>query len=116
MVKQKQFIGQNGDFSFFTFFFDLIFIFLANFNQVEFLDGSYKDFAATVKTSGEDFLKTVAHELNLLETDYFGISFRDGEDNLCWIDSAKSFKDQGIKIDARQQLRFGVKENEVKIF
>ena len=84
--------------------------------KVEFLDGSYKDFPATVKTSGDEFLKNVHQELNLLETDYFGISFRDSEDNLCWIDPAKSFKEQGIKIESRQQLRFGVKENQVKIF
>lgn len=77
--------------------------------QIEFLDGSYKDFPVNVKTSGEEFIKHVNGELNLLETDYFGISYRDGEDNLRWVDPMKTFKEQQIKIDSRQQLRFGVK-------
>ena len=83
--------------------------------QVEFLDGSYKDFPATAKTNGEDFLRIVNAELDILETDYFGISFTDSEGNLRWIDPSKNFKDQGIKLESRQQLRFGVKERSKKI-
>ena len=76
---------------------------------VELLDGSYKEFPASAKTSGESFLKLVTSELNLIESDYFGVSFRDSEDNVCWIDPMKTFKEQQLKLDNRQQLRFGVK-------
>ena len=51
-------------------------------------------------------------ELNLFEADYFGIRFQDEEGNECWIDPRKNLKENGIKIQSRQPLQFGVKEKD----
>ena len=53
------------------------------------------------KTYGEDLLGRVFQDLELLENDYFGLKFKDPEDNLCWIDPGKTLGEQKVAIHSR---------------
>lgn len=77
--------------------------------QVEYLDGKIKSFPVAQKTYGEDLLGRVFQDLELLENDYFGLKFKDPEDNLCWIDPGKTLGEQKVAIHSRASLVFGVK-------
>ena len=69
--------------------------------QVEYLDGKIKSFPVAQKTYGEDLLGRVFQDLELLENDYFGLKFKDPEDNLCWIDPGKTLGEQKVAIHSR---------------
>ncbi|KAJ8011076.1 hypothetical protein DPEC_G00054430 [Dallia pectoralis] len=62
--------------------------------KVTLLDGS--DYTLTVdkRARGQQLLTKVCEHLNLLETDYFGITYRDVENQKNWLDPNKELKRQ----------------------
>uniref|UniRef100_A0AAR2JJJ5 FERM domain-containing protein n=1 Tax=Pygocentrus nattereri TaxID=42514 RepID=A0AAR2JJJ5_PYGNA len=62
--------------------------------RITLLDGS--DYTCTVekKAKGQVLFDKVCDHLNLLEKDYFGLTYRDAENQKNWLDSAKELKKQ----------------------
>ncbi|GAA6098898.1 band 4.1-like protein 2 isoform X1, partial [Tachysurus ichikawai] len=58
-------------------------------------DQRRKDQIITSKRAkGQFLLQKVCEHLNLLEKDYFGLSFKDNADQRCWLDPMKEIKRQ----------------------
>ncbi|XP_066507974.1 band 4.1-like protein 3 isoform X2 [Hoplias malabaricus] len=62
--------------------------------RITLLDGS--DYTCTVekKAKGQIIFDKVCDHLNLLEKDYFGLTYRDAENQKSWLDPAKELKKQ----------------------
>ncbi|KAF4117923.1 hypothetical protein G5714_002476 [Onychostoma macrolepis] len=62
--------------------------------KVKLLDGT--DYTCTVekRANGQVLFNKVCDHLNLLEKDYFGITFRDAENQKSWLDASKEMKKQ----------------------
>ncbi|KAG1650733.1 Band 4.1-like protein 3 [Nymphon striatum] len=57
--------------------------------RVRLLDGTELETDIDKKARGYDLLETVCSHVNLLEKDYFGITFRDSHDSKNWLDMNK---------------------------
>ncbi|XP_025424851.1 protein 4.1 homolog isoform X2 [Sipha flava] len=57
--------------------------------RVLLLDGSYLDIQIDRKAKGQELLDQVCDQLNLLERDYFGLSFEDRRDSHNWLEMDK---------------------------
>ncbi|CAB3410326.1 unnamed protein product [Caenorhabditis bovis] len=58
--------------------------------KVRMLDDTVAVFHLGHKALGQTLIDEVCRHLNLLESDYFGLSFIDGNGNHCWLDREKS--------------------------
>uniref|UniRef100_A0A8C7V4M6 Erythrocyte membrane protein band 4.1 like 2 n=1 Tax=Oncorhynchus mykiss TaxID=8022 RepID=A0A8C7V4M6_ONCMY len=70
------------------------------------LDGSQFPCEVEKRAKGQYLFFKVCETLNLLEKDYFGLSFKDNADQTCWLDPTKEIKRQ---IYTSWQLAFNVK-------
>ncbi|XP_041101344.1 band 4.1-like protein 3 isoform X4 [Polyodon spathula] len=75
--------------------------------KVTLLDGSDYSCVVEKRSKGHVLFDKVCDQLNLLEKDYFGITFRDSENQKNWLDPAKEIKKQ-IRSGA-WQFAFNVK-------
>ncbi|XP_041103757.1 protein 4.1-like isoform X6 [Polyodon spathula] len=75
--------------------------------KVTLLDGSDYSCVVEKRSKGQVLFDKVCDQLNLLEKDYFGITFRDSENQKNWLDPAKEIKKQ-IRSGA-WQFSFNVK-------
>ncbi|XP_058878494.1 band 4.1-like protein 3 isoform X12 [Acipenser ruthenus] len=75
--------------------------------KVTLLDGSDYSCVVEKRSKGQVLFEKVCDQLNLLEKDYFGITFRDSENQKNWLDPAKEIKKQ-IRSGA-WQFAFNVK-------
>ncbi|XP_058871374.1 band 4.1-like protein 3 isoform X10 [Acipenser ruthenus] len=75
--------------------------------KVTLLDGSDYSCVVEKRSKGQVLFDIVCDQLNLLEKDYFGITFRDSENQKNWLDPAKEIKKQ-IRSGA-WQFSFNVK-------
>ncbi|XP_071019001.1 protein 4.1-like isoform X5 [Oncorhynchus clarkii lewisi] len=71
------------------------------------LDGSQFPCEVEKRAKGQYLFFKVCEALNLLEKDYFGLSFKDNADQTCWLDPTKEIKRQIC--NASWQLAFNVK-------
>ncbi|XP_064202811.1 protein 4.1-like isoform X5 [Anguilla rostrata] len=62
--------------------------------KVTLLDGSDYTCVVEKRAKGQVLFDTVCEQLNLLERDYFGITFRDMDNQKNWLDPAKEMKKQ----------------------
>ncbi|XP_055489705.1 band 4.1-like protein 3a isoform X6 [Leucoraja erinacea] len=62
--------------------------------KVTLLDGSEHTCEVEKRAKGQVLFDKVCGQLNLLEKDYFGLSFRDSENQKNWLDPAKEIKKQ----------------------
>ncbi|XP_024917318.1 band 4.1-like protein 3 [Cynoglossus semilaevis] len=62
--------------------------------KVTLLDGSVFTCTVEKRARGFQLFEKVCEHLNLLERDYFGLSFRDADNNKNWLDSLKEIKKQ----------------------
>ncbi|XP_041824102.1 band 4.1-like protein 3a isoform X2 [Melanotaenia boesemani] len=62
--------------------------------RVTLLDGSLFTCTIEKRARGLQLLDKVCEHINLLERDYFGLSFRDADNNKNWLDPAKELKKQ----------------------
>lgn len=62
--------------------------------RVRLLDGSDYECQLDRKATGEDIFDRVCEFLNLLERDYFGLTYRDHEDTRNWVNLDKSLSKQ----------------------
>ncbi|MGH0142152.1 UNVERIFIED_CONTAM: hypothetical protein FKN15_075816 [Acipenser sinensis] len=62
--------------------------------KVTLLDGSDYSCVVEKRSKGQVLFEKVCDQLNLLEKDYFGITFRDSENQKNWLDPAKEIKKQ----------------------
>ncbi|KAM4571506.1 band 4.1-like protein 1 isoform 1-T1 [Fundulus diaphanus] len=62
--------------------------------KVSLLDGSEYDTAAEKFAKGQTLLDMVCGHLNLLERDYFGLTFMDSDNSKNWLDPSKEIKKQ----------------------
>ncbi|XP_033106450.1 band 4.1-like protein 3 isoform X3 [Anneissia japonica] len=58
------------------------------------LDGTDQQYEIDRRSKGEYLLNKVTESLNLLEKDYFGLTFRDSQDQKNWLDPAKEIRKQ----------------------
>ncbi|XP_071965408.1 protein 4.1-like isoform X2 [Antedon mediterranea] len=58
------------------------------------LDGTDQQYEVDKRSKGEYLLKKITESLNLLEKDYFGLTFRDSQDQKNWMDPAKEIRKQ----------------------
>uniref|UniRef100_A0A8C7UVL3 Erythrocyte membrane protein band 4.1 like 2 n=1 Tax=Oncorhynchus mykiss TaxID=8022 RepID=A0A8C7UVL3_ONCMY len=71
------------------------------------LDGSQFPCEVEKRAKGQYLFFKVCETLNLLEKDYFGLSFKDNADQTCWLDPTKEIKRQIC--NTSWQLAFNVK-------
>ncbi|KAL4649099.1 band 4.1-like protein 2 [Arapaima gigas] len=62
--------------------------------KVTLLDGSQFPCEVEKRAKGHFLFFKVCEHLNLLEKDYFGLSYKDNADGKCWLDPAKEIKRQ----------------------
>uniref|UniRef100_A0A4W3IB40 Erythrocyte membrane protein band 4.1 like 2 n=1 Tax=Callorhinchus milii TaxID=7868 RepID=A0A4W3IB40_CALMI len=62
--------------------------------KVLMLDGSEYTFEIEKRSKGQLLMDKVCEQINLLERDYFGLTFRDAADQKNWLDPAKEIKKQ----------------------
>ncbi|XP_030630533.1 band 4.1-like protein 3 [Chanos chanos] len=62
--------------------------------KVTLLDGSDYTCAVEKRTKGQVLFDKVCDHLNLLEKDYFGLTYRDADNQKYWLDPAKELKKQ----------------------
>ncbi|XP_068604398.1 band 4.1-like protein 3a [Brachionichthys hirsutus] len=62
--------------------------------KVTMLDGTLFTCTVEKRARGLQLFERVCEHVNLLERDYFALSFRDADDNKNWLDSAKEMKKQ----------------------
>ncbi|XP_072427405.1 band 4.1-like protein 3 isoform X17 [Chiloscyllium punctatum] len=62
--------------------------------KVTLLDGSEHTCEVEKRAKGQVLFEKVCGQLNLLEKDYFGLTFRDSENQKNWLDPAKEIKKQ----------------------
>ncbi|XP_067342416.1 protein 4.1-like isoform X4 [Channa argus] len=62
--------------------------------RVTLLDGSLFAFNVEKRSRGLQLFEKVCEHINLLERDYFALSFRDADNNKNWLDPAKEMKKQ----------------------
>ncbi|XP_036405801.1 band 4.1-like protein 2 isoform X7 [Megalops cyprinoides] len=62
--------------------------------QVAMLDGTQFSCEVEKRAKGQYLFFKVCEHLNLLEKDYFGLSFKDNADQKCWLDPTKEIKRQ----------------------
>ncbi|XP_076872689.1 band 4.1-like protein 2 isoform X9 [Brachyhypopomus gauderio] len=75
--------------------------------HVTLLDGSQFPCEVEKRAKGQYLFSKVCEHLNLLEKDYFGLSFKDNADQKCWLDPTKEIKRQ-IR-NSQWQFAFNVK-------
>ncbi|XP_058249502.1 band 4.1-like protein 2 isoform X13 [Hemibagrus wyckioides] len=75
--------------------------------HVTLLDGSQYQCEVEKRAKGQILFQQVCEHLNLLEKDYFGLSFKDNADQRCWLDPMKEIKRQ-IR-NSQWQFAFNVK-------
>ncbi|XP_026050806.1 protein 4.1-like isoform X12 [Carassius auratus] len=75
--------------------------------HVTLLDGSQFSCEVEKRTKGQYLFFQVCEHLNLLEKDYFGLSFKDHAEQRCWLDITKEIKRQ-IR-NSQWQFTFSVK-------
>ncbi|KAJ8008994.1 hypothetical protein DPEC_G00084200 [Dallia pectoralis] len=75
--------------------------------HVTMLDGSQFTCEVEKRAKGQYLFFKVCEALNLLEKDYFGLSYKDNADQTCWLDPTKEIKRQ-IR-SASWQFAFNVK-------
>uniref|UniRef100_A0A4W5NS98 Erythrocyte membrane protein band 4.1 like 2 n=1 Tax=Hucho hucho TaxID=62062 RepID=A0A4W5NS98_9TELE len=75
--------------------------------HVTMLDGSQFPCEVEKRAKGQYLFFKVCEALNLLEKDYFGLSYKDNADQMCWLDPTKEIKRQIS--NASWQLAFNVK-------
>ncbi|XP_051954059.1 protein 4.1-like isoform X3 [Xyrauchen texanus] len=75
--------------------------------DVTLLDGSQFSCEVEKRAKGQYLFFEVCNHLNLLEKDYFGLSFKDNADQRCWLDPTKEIKRQ-IR-NSQWQFAFSVK-------
>eukprot|EP00063_Salmo_salar_P085721 XP_014060556.1 PREDICTED: protein 4.1 isoform X8 [Salmo salar] len=75
--------------------------------HVTMLDGSQFPCEVEKRAKGQYLFFKVYEALNLLEKDYFGLSYKDNSDQTCWLDPTKEIKRQ-IR-NATWQFAFNVK-------
>ncbi|XP_070565940.1 band 4.1-like protein 5 isoform X3 [Ptychodera flava] len=76
--------------------------------RVMFLDGTDQTFEVPKKAPGQELYDQVFYTLDLIEKDYFGLSFTDANQVQHWLDPTKSVKKQ-VKIGPPYTLRLRVK-------
>ncbi|KAJ8270749.1 hypothetical protein GJAV_G00118790 [Gymnothorax javanicus] len=62
--------------------------------QVTMLDGTQFPFEVEKRAKGQYLFFKVCEHLNLLEKDYFGLTYKDASDQKCWLDPLKEIKRQ----------------------
>ncbi|KTG03291.1 hypothetical protein cypCar_00037363, partial [Cyprinus carpio] len=62
--------------------------------HVTLLDGSQFSCEVEKRAKGQYLFFQVCEHLNLLEKDYFGLSFKDNAEQRCWLDPTKEIKRQ----------------------
>ncbi|KAM9495304.1 band 4.1-like protein 2 isoform 11-T12 [Clarias gariepinus] len=75
--------------------------------HVTLLDGNQFQCEIEKRAKGQVLFQEVCGHLNLLEKDYFGLSFKDNADQRCWLDPNKEIKHQ-IR-NSQWQFAFNVK-------
>ncbi|XP_072533444.1 band 4.1-like protein 2 isoform X12 [Salminus brasiliensis] len=75
--------------------------------HVTLLDGTQFPCEVEKRAKGQYLFFKVCEHLNLLEKDYFGLSFKDNADQRCWLDPTKEIKRQ-IR-NSQWQFAFNVK-------
>ncbi|XP_029589697.1 band 4.1-like protein 2 isoform X5 [Salmo trutta] len=75
--------------------------------HVTMLDGSQFPCEVEKRAKGQYLFLKVCEALNLLEKDYFGLSYKDNADQTCWLDPTKEIKRQIC--NTSWQLAFNVK-------
>ncbi|KAJ8355956.1 hypothetical protein SKAU_G00187500 [Synaphobranchus kaupii] len=75
--------------------------------QVTMLDGTQFPCEVEKRAKGQYLFFKVCEHLNLLEKDYFGLSYKDAADQKCWLDPLKEIKRQ--MRNAPWQFAFNVK-------
>ncbi|XP_042633213.1 band 4.1-like protein 2 isoform X4 [Cyprinus carpio] len=75
--------------------------------HVTLLDGSQFSCEVEKRAKGQYLFFQVCEHLNLLEKDYFGLSFKDNAEQRCWLDPTKEIKRQ-IR-NSQWQFAFSVK-------
>ncbi|XP_038824142.1 band 4.1-like protein 2 isoform X3 [Salvelinus namaycush] len=75
--------------------------------HVTILDGSQFPCEVEKRAKGQYLFFKVCEALNLLEKDYFGLSYKDNADQTCWLDPTKEIKRQIC--NTSWQLAFNVK-------
>eukprot|EP00063_Salmo_salar_P025003 XP_013999838.1 PREDICTED: band 4.1-like protein 2 isoform X8 [Salmo salar] len=75
--------------------------------HVTMLDGSQFPCEVEKRAKGQYLFFKVCEALNLLEKDYFGLSYKDNADQTCWLDPTKEIKRQIC--NTSWQLAFNVK-------
>ncbi|XP_052390627.1 band 4.1-like protein 2 isoform X10 [Carassius gibelio] len=75
--------------------------------HVTLLDGSLFSCELEKRAKGQYLFFQVCEHLNLLEKDYFGLSFKDNAEQKCWLDPSKEIKRQ-IR-NSQWQFTFSVK-------
>ncbi|XP_016100167.1 band 4.1-like protein 2 isoform X3 [Sinocyclocheilus grahami] len=75
--------------------------------HVTLLDGSQFSCEVEKRAKGHYLFFQVCEQLNLLEKDYFGLSFKDNAEQRCWLDPTKEIKRQ-IR-NSQWQFAFSVK-------
>ncbi|XP_043539458.1 band 4.1-like protein 2 isoform X13 [Chiloscyllium plagiosum] len=63
-------------------------------SKVLMLDGSESSYEIEKRAKGQVLFDKVCEQINLLERDYFGLTFRDAADEKNWLDPAKEIKKQ----------------------
>ncbi|KAI4882701.1 hypothetical protein NFI96_022345 [Prochilodus magdalenae] len=84
--------------------------------HVTLLDGSQFPCEVEKRAKGQFLFFKVCEHLNLMEKDYFGLSFKDNADQRCWLDPTKEIKRQirrppqdHHRADSQWQFSFNVK-------
>ncbi|XP_071954978.1 uncharacterized protein [Antedon mediterranea] len=76
--------------------------------KVLLLDGTDKQFEIKKSAKAEELYEQVFYSLDIVEKDYFGLSYTDAEQIAHWLDPTKPLKKQ-VKIGPPYTLRFRVK-------
>lgn len=77
--------------------------------RVQMLDDSITLFQVQAKASGKMLFDQVCKQLNLLETDYFGLEYTDNRGSTYWLDRDKAMNQQIGLSSGEPLLRFTVK-------
>merc|ERR1719431_558785 len=77
--------------------------------RVQMLDDSITLFQVQAKASGKMLFDQVCKQLNLLETDYFGLEYVDNKGTTYWLDREKAMNQQIGLGSGEPLLRFNVK-------
>ncbi|TRY84453.1 hypothetical protein DNTS_035816 [Danionella cerebrum] len=77
--------------------------------HVTLLDGSQFSYEVEKRAKGQYLFFAVCEHLNLLEKDYFSLSFKDHSEQRCWLDPTKEIKRQIRNSQSQWQFAFGVK-------